>query len=266
MVESEYIFTDTQFTSELERLKILEKISDTTTRKRILATGIDIGWQCLEVGSGAGSIAYWLSSIVGTEGKVTAIDIDTRFLIDSSLTNIEIIQGDINQINLPKNSFDLIHARNVLIHLLTYNTTISKMLSLLKPGGWLVLEEPDFSALKFITGTSLEEEAFESVKNAIYQMFNNRGLNYDLGIRLPSLMQKLGLQQIKVENDVPISPGGSDVAMMMKLSAMQLISKYVATGMTTNEDINTYSQFAENPTTWAIYLATVGVSGQKSQT
>ncbi|BAZ44662.1 putative methyltransferase [Chondrocystis sp. NIES-4102] len=266
MVESEYIFTDTQFTSELARLKILEKISDPTSHKRISATGIDVGWQCLEIGAGAGSITYWLSSLVGSQGKITAIDIDTRFLTDTSFTNVEIIQGDINQLSLPNNCFDLIHARNILIHLVTHEAIISKMLSWLKPGGWLVLEEPDFSALKSITGTLKEHQAFEKIKKAIAQMFTNRGLDYDLGIRLPSLIQKLGLQQIQVENNVPISPGGSDVAIMMKLSAMQLAAKYIATGKTTTEDLQTYIQFAENPTTWAIYLATVGVSGQKPQT
>lgn len=263
MAQSEYIFHDTQFISELKRLQVLEKISDPASHQRILATGLTTGWQCLEVGAGAGSIMKWMSSTVGVKGKVTAVDVDTRFVADTFLSNVEVIQGDINQVTLANNCFDLIHARNILIHLADYQAIVSKMLSWLKPNGWLVLEEPDFSALKFISGTSDEHQAFNRVKDAICQMFINRGLDYDLGIKLPSLLQKLGLQRLQVENDVPISSGGSDVAMIMKLSAMQLAVKYIATGITTTEDIQTYCGFAENPTTWGIYLATVGVSGQK---
>jgi 2-polyprenyl-3-methyl-5-hydroxy-6-metoxy-1,4-benzoquinol methylase len=263
MAESKYVFTKTQFTSELERLQLIEKIYDPASQQRLLATGLTTGWQCLEVGAGAGSIMKWMSSIVGAEGRVTAVDIDTRFVADTSLSNVEIIQADINQLTLANNSFDLIHARNILIHLADYQTILSKMLSWLKPNGWLVLEEPDFSAIKFISGTSDEHQAFNSVKEAICQMFTNRQLDYDLGIKLPSLLQQLNLQHIQVENDVPISSGGSDVAMMMKLSAMQLAEKYIATGITTTKDIQTYCQFAENQTTWGVYTAKVGVSGQK---
>ncbi|MGL5795642.1 MAG: SAM-dependent methyltransferase, partial [Waterburya sp.] len=67
MAESKYIFTDTQFTSELERLQLIEKISDTASRQLMLATGLTTGWQCLEVGAGAGSIMKWMSSTVGTK-------------------------------------------------------------------------------------------------------------------------------------------------------------------------------------------------------
>ncbi|MGL6342411.1 MAG: class I SAM-dependent methyltransferase [Waterburya sp.] len=263
MAESKYIFTDTQFTSELERLQLIEKISDPASRQIMLATGLTTGWQCLEVGAGAGSIMKWMSSTVGAEGKVTAVDVDTRFVADTSLSNVEVIQGDINQVTLGNNCFDLIHARNILIHLADYQNIISKMFNWLKPNGWLVLEEPDFSALKFITGTSDEHKAFNKVKEAICQMFINRGLDYDLGIKLPSFLQNIGLQQIQINNDVPISSGGSDVAIMMKLSALQLAEKYIATGITTTEDIQTYCQFAENPTTWGIYRAIVRISGQK---
>jgi 2-polyprenyl-3-methyl-5-hydroxy-6-metoxy-1,4-benzoquinol methylase len=264
MAESKYIFTDTQFTSELERLQLIEKISDPASRQIMLATGLTTGWQCLEVGAGAGSIMKWMSSTVGAEGKVTAVDVDTRFVADTSLSNVKVIQGDINQVTLADNCFDLIHARNILIHLADYQTTISKMLSWLKPNGWLVLEEPDFSALKFIAGTLDEHQAFNKVKEAICQMFINRGLDYDLGIKLPSFLQNLGLQQIQINNDVPISSGGSDVAIMMKLSALQLADKYIATGRITTEDIQTYCRFAEDPTNWGIYRAIVRISGQKS--
>ena len=262
MAESSYIFSDTQFQSEFERLQALEKVSDPASQRQILATGLTTGWKCLEVGAGAGSIMNWMSEKVGTSGKVTAIDVDTRFVENTSLSNVEVIKADINRVTLI--DFDLIHARHILIHLKDYPDTLAKMLSMLKPGGWLLLEEPDFSATRFISGTEREHEAVNKVNQAICQMFTNQGKDYALGIHLPALLQQLNLQQLQVNNDVPISSGGSDVATMMKLSALQLSEKYKATRIATDEDIQTYCQFAENPNRWAIYLATVGVSGQKS--
>ena len=62
---------------------------------------------------------------------------------------------------------------------------------------------------------------------------------------------------------MPIVSGGSDIATMMKLSALELAEKYIATGMATMEDIQQYCQFAENSTSWGVYLATVGTCAQK---
>ena len=84
---SSYIFSDTQFQSELERLQVLEKVSDPASQRQILATGLTAGWKCLEVGAGAGSIMNWMSEKVGASGKVTAIDVDTRFVENTSLSN-----------------------------------------------------------------------------------------------------------------------------------------------------------------------------------
>ncbi|NEP80775.1 MAG: methyltransferase domain-containing protein [Okeania sp. SIO3C4] len=48
----------------------------------------------------------------------------------------------------------VIHARCLLIHIRDFQLALSKMVDLLKPGGWLVIEEPDFSAAKAIAGDS----------------------------------------------------------------------------------------------------------------
>ncbi len=262
MTESSYIFTDTQFESELRRLQLLEKILDPASHRLILATGLTKGWHCLEVGAGAGSIMNWMSKAVGISGKVTAIDLDTRFISHTSLTNVDVIEADINQVALT-DTFDLIHGRNILIHLADFQAVITKMIKLLKPGGWLVLEEPDFSAARFISGTPAEHQSVTRVNQAICQMFTAQGKDYALGIKLPSLLQQSGLQQLQSDNYAPITPGGSDIAIMMKLSAMGLAEKYLATGLATMSDIQNYCQFAENPTSWGIYLATVGICGQK---
>jgi 2-polyprenyl-3-methyl-5-hydroxy-6-metoxy-1,4-benzoquinol methylase len=263
-MKSEYIFANTQFESELTRLQMVEKIFDPASRRQILATGITSGWQCLEIGAGAGSTMRWLAEIVGTEGKVTAIDLDTRFIKDTHLPNIEIIEADINQVTFA-NLFDLIHLRHVLIHL-ENRAILTKLLKLLKPQGWLVIEEPDFSAARFISGTPRQRQSLERVNQAICQMFTNQGKDYALGIKLPQMLQQLGWQQIQVANAVPIAEGNSDIATMMKLSAMHLADQYVATGKATPTDIQTYCQFAEQETAWGIYLGTVSVLAQNPAT
>ncbi len=258
---SKYIFADTHDSREFERLLLIEKVFDPASHRRILATGVTTGWRCLEVGAGAGSIVHWLAEVVGESGKVVAVDLDTR-LIANIKSNVEVIEADIRHILLENHSFDLIHARCVLIHIPDFQVALSKMLELLKPGGSIIVEEPDFAVAKVIASDHEACQSVERVNKAILQMFTNKGIDYSLGVKLPAILQKLGLQQLAVENDTPISGGGSGMAKVMKMSAMQLAEKYIATGEATYQDIENYCLFAEDPNSWAIYHAIVSVIAQ----
>ncbi len=260
---SDYIFTDTQHTSELERLQAIEQVFDPATRRRLQATGVTTGWQCLEVGAGAGSITRWLAEIVGSRGNVVAIDLDTRFLTTIDLPNVTVLTADIRDASLTPHTFDLIHARYVLIHNPDAVVILAAMLELLKPGGWLVLEEPDFSAARAIVGDKVACQAMDRVNQAIVQMFTNRGMDAALGVKLPAMLQAQGLPPLLVENDAHLAMGGSGIAAIMKMSARQLANAYVATGTTTHDDIEQYCHIANDRTTWAVYYATIAITTQK---
>ena len=64
------------------------------------------------------------------------------------------------------------------------------MFDSLKPGGWLVLEEPDFSASRGITGDEQELASLRKANQAIEQMYATLGMDYALGLKLPVLMQR----------------------------------------------------------------------------
>ena len=171
MAQSEYVFQRVEDQRELERLRMIEQVLDPASRRRLLATGLQSGWRCLEVGPGAGSVMTWMSEAVGPTGQVVAVDLDPKFLGESGQSNVEIVRADILTAQFPEQSFDLVHARYVLIHLPDYEVAVTKMYDSLKPGGWLVLEEPDFSASRGITGEEQELASLHKVNQAIEQMY-----------------------------------------------------------------------------------------------
>lgn len=71
-------------------------------------------------------------------------------------------------------SLDLVHSRYVLIHNVEPGKVIDEMLRCLKPGGALILEEPDFSVAKAFTGPAHLKRAFDNVKQAIQSTFTLR--------------------------------------------------------------------------------------------
>ena len=265
MARQEYVFDDTHGKAELTRLRAIEAVFDPSTTDRLEATGLSSGWRCLEIGPGAGSIMRWLADRVGPDGHVTAVEINPRFLDVRDSPNIDVLDDDIREVDFAPKQFDLIHARYVLLHIPDHGAVVEKLLETLKPGGWIVLEEPDFSAARAIHGSPALCEAVGRVNRAIHQMYRSLGIDHAAGLKLPAMLQALGAQHLKVDNDAPIARGGSGIARLMKMSAEQLRDRYLATHEVTAADLDAYCAFTENPHNWAIYYATVAVTAQSAK-
>lgn len=258
-----YVFEDTAAAAELQRLRAIEAVFDPATHRCLSATGTLIARRCLEVGAGAGSIARWLAAEAGPDGKVVALDRSTRFLEGVAAANVEVVEGDVLTAALPAEGFDLVHARYVLIHNRDARAVLLAMWRCLEPGGWLILEEPDFSVVRALAGPEALRRAFGRVGRAVEAMFAAGGMDHAFGSRLPALVQDQALELVAVENDAPIVNGGSGIAAMMAMSTEQLRAKYLATGEATEEDLERYTAFSADPTCWAIHYATVRVTVRK---
>jgi SAM-dependent methyltransferase len=204
-----------------------------------------------------------MGETVGATGSVLAVDANPRFLSGLTQPNVRVIEADIRTADLARGSFGLAHARFVLIHVAESTEALTAMLRALKPGGWLVLEEPDFSCSRALAGPPELRRAFENVHRAIEAMFRGRRMDHAFGARLPATLQEHDLEAISIENEAPIVPGGSPQAVSMASATRQLRDTYVATGLATEEDIEGYGRFAADPRCWATYHATIRAAGRK---
>ena len=263
MRDQSYVFDDSQHDVEFMRLRAIEEIYDSATRRCLLATGLGSGWRCLEVGAGAGSIANWLSQTVGATGRVLAVDVNARFLPNASGANLEVRETDIRTASVEPESIDLAHARFVLIHVPRSTEALAVMTAAVKPGGWVALEEPDFSSSRSLEGPSELRRAFDNVHRAVRATFEQRGLDYAFGACLPTLLKENALENVVVERDPAIVAGASPLARMMATSTGLLADKYIATGLVTAEDIEQYGRFAADPVCRATYYSTVRAVGRK---
>jgi ubiquinone/menaquinone biosynthesis C-methylase UbiE len=126
-----------------DRVAALSQLFDSGTIHHLEERGVAAGWHCLEVGGGGGSMAAWLSERVGPNGRVTVTDINTRFLESLQRPNLEVRRHNIVTDPLPEATFDLVHARLVLMHLPERDAVLARLIKALKPGGWLLDEEFD---------------------------------------------------------------------------------------------------------------------------
>jgi trans-aconitate methyltransferase len=129
---------------ESRRLQIFEERLDPLTIRRLERLGIGRGARCLEIGGGRGSMARWLAERVREDGHVTVTDLELDLLAAIDLSNVEVLRHDLRTDTFAEESFDLVHTRAVLMHVSDDIDILRRMVSWLAPGGWLLLEEPDF--------------------------------------------------------------------------------------------------------------------------
>jgi len=126
------------------RLALMAELLDPMHRRYIDALEIvKPGARTLEVGCGNGSISAWLAKRVSPGGRAVAFDLDVS-LVEAQAPNVELRQGDIVAGPAEPGSFDLVTARAVLHHIADAEAAIKNLVASVRPGGALLLIEPDF--------------------------------------------------------------------------------------------------------------------------
>jgi ubiquinone/menaquinone biosynthesis C-methylase UbiE len=104
--------------------------------------GIKAGDRVLDLGSGAGNDCFVARSIVGETGFVTGLDFTDEMLEKAKRNNaimkyenVEFVKGDIEQIPLPDNSYDVVISNCVLNLVPDKKKAFSEIKRVLKPGG-----------------------------------------------------------------------------------------------------------------------------------
>lgn len=241
-----------------QRLHLLEQFHDPLTRRRLEELGIRSGWRCLDVGAGAGSIASWLCRKVGSAGRVIATDIDTRFLEEIRAANFEARRQDIRTDPLPVAKFDLVSARWLLHHLPHPERIIERMLTALRPGGWLLLEEVDF----FPLGASNSQVYIDFMTALTKTVVAHSGGNSLWARSLPELMTKQGLTSLHANAEVAILRGGSPVAEFFQFTAAQIREQVIASGALSAKRFDAGVALLKDPDFWAFAGAGIGVWGK----
>ncbi len=244
-----YFAADAEAQAELDRLRLIESLGDPATTRHLATLGVDTGWQCLEVGAGAGSIARWLSERVGPDGTVVATDIDPRFLAGLSQANTEVRAHDVTKDALETNRFDLVHCRTLLCHVGNPEVVLGSLVGALAPGGWILAEEPDFGIIESADKTHPLASDFDTASPKRFAFLREAGImDGFLGRSLPLLMEAAGLVEVQNEGSTNIARGG-DPASRNWMSVCDRLDGYLQTQRVLNKDEVAASRSAfEDPT------------------
>ena len=182
---------DPAWHAERERLDSLTSLYDPRTLGLCEQLGLAAGWHCLDAGAGTGSLAAALAERVGPAGSVTALDSDVRFL--APLESLIVVEADLAGTDLPIGRFDLVHARLVLEHLPERDSVLASLAAAVRPGGWLLIEDFDWSTALVVDPPS---ELHERVARACLTLFSAHAYDPYYGRRLPRRLAAAGLVDV----------------------------------------------------------------------
>jgi ubiquinone/menaquinone biosynthesis C-methylase UbiE len=108
------------------------------------------GMAILDVGCGPGTITAGLAERV-PDGHVTAIDavadIVAKAAADFPRDNLTFATGDVYALDYPDASFDVVHAHQVLQHLVDPVAALREMRRVTRPGGLIAARDGDYGAM-----------------------------------------------------------------------------------------------------------------------
>jgi SAM-dependent methyltransferase len=166
----------------------------------LLRLGMGPGWCCVDVGAGGGDVSVALAELVGREGRVYAVDSDPLARDEvaqaaAAYAQVIALTQAGEDLSLPE-QVDLAFCRFLLLHVHEPEVVVRAMAAVVKPGAWVVAQEPITSAGR-IDGIAL------SMPDARHP---------DIGALLPGLVRDAGLEVIDAWAEAPAGVGPGPVA------------------------------------------------------
>jgi SAM-dependent methyltransferase len=248
---------------ERVRLAGLEAALDPGTREHFLRLGLVPGSRCLEVGGGGGSVACWLAEQVVPGGSVLATDLETDFLESEAGKHpgLEVVRHDVTVDDLP-GDFDFVHARWLVEWLPDKRLALRRMANALKPGGTLLVEEPDFVS---IFGTAEPPVLRRTMTAAMAFLESTCPVEVEYGRRLFDDFVAVGLSDIAAEGRAPVVRGGSPPAAdFLRLTIEKFRRPLLDEGKVTEQELTEATEALRDPRRIFVMPMTIAAWGQKS--
>jgi hypothetical protein len=200
-----------------ERFTWLAELFDGVTRGHVDRLGVKAGWRCWEVGAGGPSIAEALATAVGPTGYVLATDINPAWLDPHG--GYEVLRHDIVGDPPPQpGTFDLVHARLVLVHVPDRARALAAMACLDEVGP--------------------AQQRANRLRRAVRELMTRRGADLRYGRTLPRALRAAGLVDVTAAGCFPV--GGVACDRLETATVRMVRAELLAAGVANDAEIDAH--------------------------
>ncbi|AWL84543.1 SAM-dependent methyltransferase [Streptomyces griseus] len=241
---------------EAERIDFGALAYDDITMARLRALGAGPGWRCLDIGAGTGTVSRRLLGEAGV-ASVLAVDRDVRFLDARPTPGLRTLQTDVTA----PGSFQLVHARFVLMHLPERDRLIGRFAELLTPGGVLVLSDA-----VDLTSERAPATLYSTAMRAMWQGLRATiGTDVSLVPSYPHLLRGAGLDHVAAEIHVPPLVPGSAISRFWADTWQRSREAMLSTSLVDDAGIDAAVRYLESDACAALSAGMLTAWGQKPQ-
>jgi ubiquinone/menaquinone biosynthesis C-methylase UbiE len=153
------------------------------------------GDRVIDVGCGAGDDVLAMGRIVGPSGRVVGMDASETMIEESQRRSsglglpVEFVAGYAHNLDFAEGSFDAARADRVFQHLEDPKEALAELIRVTRPGGRIVVTDPDWGAL-IVDGP--DRETTQAVLDEIVASIRNPWM----GRQLLGLFQRAGLAEV----------------------------------------------------------------------
>ncbi|GLY94161.1 class I SAM-dependent methyltransferase [Actinoplanes sp. NBRC 103695] len=223
------------------------------------------GVSLLDIGAGPGTITADLARRVAP-GRVTALEISedalaiTRAEIEKQgLATVDLAVGDVHALDFPDDSFDVVHAHQVLQHVADPVAALREMRRVARPGGLVAVRDSDYAAFTWFPESPGLDEWL-----ALYRtVARGNGGEPDAGRRLLSWAYAAGFTDVTATSSTWCFATPEDRAWWggmwaVRVTDSDIARKAVTTGEATTTDLDRISRawrdWAAEPGGWLSIL------------
>lgn len=145
MYQKEKVIFSGSGEKELKKLKKIKKIYDRLSSQRLcVIEKYQRKGKLLDIGSGGG---FFLAYARERDWQVDGLELSQwGVTVAKKIFQINVFQGDLMQANYPNNSYDVVTMYDVLEHIINPLTELKEVYRILKPGGLLIVNVPNFNS------------------------------------------------------------------------------------------------------------------------
>lgn len=166
------------------------------TEQLLRRARISQGMRVLDIGCGNGEVTRAIADLVGSVGDVVGVDGSAAALAraeaatDSSrYENISYVLFSLSELPAELGLFDCIVGRRVLMYVPEPEIVLARLISLLRPGGRIALQEHDTTMTPGRTGSW---PVHDQVHHWLWESVRREGANPHLGFSLAPMLSSAG--------------------------------------------------------------------------
>jgi SAM-dependent methyltransferase len=196
--------------AEVEHLVAQAEVYAPEAEQLLDIIGLASGASAIDVGCGVLGILHLLPARVGPSGRVVGLDREPRLLdiaraqADQRGIALELVEADATSTGLEAGSFDLVHARTLLLNVSNPGEVLAEMVSVARPGGVVAVEEPDSAGWV----CDPPHPGWDPLRSAVTGAYRAAGKDFDIGRRAARLLRAAGLNDVRVRATARVTQPG----------------------------------------------------------